>query len=175
VGRRRSPNGSLSEPHALEAAHSGMVTPATKSPLEQLSSTRVTDTPRPRKKRKVVFNGVLITSPAPQPSQRPSSPHEAHEGPPTSIRNSTSEAVALPLSEPTMLRSASQAENLEANPSDQADPAETSRKKRKRNSAPFRKGSSPEHGAPNHSVVKSPDSRKKRKEQTTVSVMPTGT
>jgi hypothetical protein len=153
---RRNPNGSLSEPFAPETAHSGMVSPATKSPLVQLPSTRVTDTPRPRKKRKVAFNGDLVASPAPQPSQqlalkdvRPSSPHE---GP--------------PLSGPTMLRPASQVKSLEA------DPAETSHKKRKRrNSAPFGKESSPEHGASNHGDVIVPPSPR---DGTTPSRMRTG-
>jgi hypothetical protein len=138
--------------------------------LEQLPSTRVTDTSRPRKKQKVVN---LVTFTTPQSSQRPPSPHEG----PTSIHKSTSEAVALAVAGPTVLRPASQAENSEVDPSDQvnpaADPAETSRNKRKRRNSG--KESSPEHGTPNHDTAISRNTRKKRKDQTAVSVMPTGT
>lgn len=155
VEGRRNPNSSLSEPSALDAA-------------------------RPQKKRKVTFNGdndVLVTSAAPQPSQqlalKDARPPSSHEGPPTPIHKSHSEAVALPLSESTMLHPASQAENLET------DPAETlGRKRKRRDSVPIEKETSPGHGAPKDaSVVMPPDARKKRirKDQKTVSVMPPGT
>lgn len=146
----------------------------------QQPSTDFIVTPRPRKKRKVAFHSDLVTSAAPQPSQqlaledvRPSSPCE---GSPTTVHRSTSEAVALPLSGPTALRPASQAESMEADPA--ADPAETSRKKRKkRNSVPLGKGPSPEPGASNSGdVIMSPHTRKKRrKDQPAVSVIPIGT
>ena len=154
-----------------EAAH---------SPSVQQPSTHFIDTPRPRKKRKVTFNGDLVTSAAPQPSQqlaledvRPLSPCEES---PTTVHKSTSEAVALPLSGQTTLYPASQAENVEADPA--TDPAETSRKKKnKRNRVPLGKGPSPEPGASNSAdVTMSPHTRKKRrKDQPAVSVIPIGT
>ncbi|KAF8502039.1 hypothetical protein F5888DRAFT_1164520 [Russula emetica] len=153
---RRNPDGP-------EAAHS----PSVQQPSNLI------DTPRPRKRRRVEFNGDLVTSASFQPSQqlaledvRPSSPCE---GSPTTVRKFTSEAVALPLSGPTTLRPASQAENMEANPV--ADLAETSLRKgkKKRNSVLLGKGPSPEHG----DVIMSPHTRKKRrKDQPAVSVIP---
>lgn len=150
VEGRRNPNSSLSEPSALDAA-------------------------RPQKKRKVTFNGDnddLVTSAAPQPSQ-PLALKASHERPPTPVHKSNSEAVALPLSGSTVLHPASQAENLEA------DSAETLGKKRKRrDSAPLAKESSPGHGAPKDAGVVMPhDTQKKRihKDQKAVSVMPPGT
>src|SRR6266849_5633015 len=145
-------------PNDPEAAH---------SPSVQRPSTHFIDTPRPRKRRKVSFNGDLVTSAAPQPSQQlaledvlPSSPCE---GSLTTIHKSISEAVALPLSGPTTLRPASQAENMEADST--ADPVGTSRKKRKkRNSVPSEKGPSPEPAASNSGdVIMSPHTRKKRR------------
>ena len=165
-------NGSPSEPSTQEAAHS-------ESPSVHLPITRVADSSRPKKKRKVKFNGDngdSVTSAAPQPSQqlaledvRPSSPHER---PPTSIHKSASEAVTLP-SSAIMSRPASRAEKLET------DSAKTSRRKRKRRDSALGKESSLGHGASNHEdVVVPPSTQKKRdrrKEQTTASVIPTGT
>ena len=98
----------------------------------------------------------------------PSSPHERL---PTSIHKSTFEAVVLPLSA-TMLRQASQAENLKSG-SD-----ETSHRKRKRrDSAPSGKESSLGRGDSNNGDVVMPSSTQKkrlRKEQTTASVIPPG-
>ena len=155
VEGRRNPNSSLSEPSALDAA-------------------------RPQKKRKVTFNGDnddLVTSAAPQPPQplalKDVRPPSSHEGPPTPVHKSNSEAVALPLSGSTVLHPASQAENLEA------DSAETLGKKRKRrDSALLAKESSPGHGASTDAGVVMPhDAQKKRirKDQKAVSVMPPGT
>jgi hypothetical protein len=138
------------------------------------------DTPRPRKRRRVSFNGDPITSGSLQPSQqlaledvRPSSPRE---GSPTTVRKFTSEPVALPLSGPTTLHPASQAESMEADPV--ADLAETSlRKRKKRNSVPLGKGPSPGPGASNSGdVIMSSHTRKeRRKDQPAVSVIPIGT
>lgn len=146
----------------------------------QEPSTHLIDTLRPRKKRKVAFNGDLVTSAAPHPSQQlaledvgPSSPCE---GSPITVHKSTSEAVALPLPGPTTLHPASQAENMEADPA--TDPAKTLRKKgKKRNRVPLGKGPSPEPGASNSGdVTMSPHTRKKRrKDQPAVSVIPIGT
>jgi hypothetical protein len=151
---------------------SGMVSPAM-----QLPSTRVTDTPRPRKKQKINFNGDLVTPVAPPPSQQLASKDarssSSHEGPPTSIHKSTSEAVVLSFLGPTMSHTSSQAENLEA------DPADLSRRKRKRRiSAPAGEESLLEDRASNHGdVTMLPDTGKKRsrKDQTAASVMSTGT
>jgi len=134
------------------------------------------DTPRPRKKQKVTSIGDLVTSASPQPSQQPAlkdvRPLSPREGPPTSVLKSTSEAVASPLSGPTTLLPAFQAENMGADLA--ADSAGTLRKKRKkRDSVPL---PSPEHGASNSGgVVMLPHTRKKRrKDQTTHSVIPIG-
>jgi hypothetical protein len=141
----------------------------------QQPGTHFIGTPRPRKKRKVAFNGDLVTA-APQPPQqlasedvRPSSPG----GSSATAHKSTSEAVALPLSGSTTLHPASQAEDMEADPT--ADPVETSRKKRKRNNVAL--GPSPEPEASNSGdVIILPHTRKKRrKDQPAVSGIPIGT
>jgi hypothetical protein len=165
-------NGSPSEPSAPEAGQS-------ESPSMHLPSTRVTDSSRPKKKRKVTFNGDngdFVASAAPRPSQHPTSedvrPSSPHERPPTPIHKSTSETVTLPLSA-AMLRQASQAENLKSGTD------ETSRRKRKRrDSALSGKESSLGRGDSNNGDVVMPSSTPKKrvcKEQTTASVIPTGT
>lgn len=142
----------------------------------QQPSTPFVDTPRSRKKRRVAFNGNLVTPATPQLSQqlalevtRPPSPGE---GSPTTSHKSTSEAVALPSSGSTKLHPASQPENTEADPT--ADPAELSRKKKRKREG---KGPSPEPGASNPGeVIMPPHTRKKgRKDQPEVSVIPIGT
>lgn len=160
--RRRNPN-------VPETVHS--------PPVRQPSAHSI-DTPL-RKKRKIVFDGDLVTSAAPQPSQQQAledvRPSSLCEGSPTTVHKSTPEAEALPLSGPTTLRPTSQAEDMEVDPV--ADPAETSRKKKKRNSVPLRKGPSPESRASNSGdVIISPHTRKKRsKDQPAVSVTFVGT
>jgi hypothetical protein len=136
------------------------------------------DTPRLRKKQKVTSNGDLVTSASPQPSQQPAlkdvRPLSPREGPLTSVLKSTSEAVASPLSGPTTLLPAFQAENMGADLA--ADSAGTLRKKRKRDSVPSGNEPSPEHGASNSGgMIKIPHTRKKRrKDQTARSVIPIG-
>lgn len=144
----------------------------------QQHSTHFIGKPRTRNKRKDVFNSNIVTSASPQASRqfaledvRPSSPCE---GSPTAVYNPTSEDVALPLSGSTTLHPASQAENMDVDPA--IDPAETSRKKRKRNSVPLGIGPSPEPGPSNSGdAVMSPHARKKRrKNQLAASVIPIG-
>lgn len=144
----------------------------------QQHGTHFIGTRRPRNKRKDVFNSDPVTSASPQPSRqfavedvRPSSPCE---GSPTTVHNPTSEDVALPLSGSTTLHPSSQAENMDVDPA--ACPAETSRKKRKRNSVLLGNGPSPEPGASNSGdAVMSPHARKKRrKNQLAASAIPIG-
>lgn len=146
----------------------------------QQPRTHFVDTNRPQKKRKVAFNGDLVTSAIPQPSQQLAlddvSPSSPCEGSSTAVDRSTSEAVALPLSRPTMLHPASQAQNTEADPA--TDLAETSRKKRKkRDRDPSGKRPSPESGTSNSQdvTISLRSQKKRRKDQPAVSVIPIGT
>lgn len=107
-----------------------------------------THSPRPRKKRKVTFNGDPVTSAPPQPCQQLASEDVRFSSP--------SEGP------PSTLHPAPQAENNEPQPA--ADAAKTSRKKRKkRDSVALGKEPSPEPGASNPGdVIMSPYTRKKR-------------
>lgn len=153
------------------------------------SGVQVPDTPPPQKKRKLAFDGDLLTSVASQPSQRASKDTSppSREVPLTSVNNSIPGALVLPPLKPATSRPSPEAEMAgsstqvptktprkrmrkvakvtppEDDPADLAEGQAHASRKKKIKATPSRKESLPKPEALNADVVNpSSDTQKKR-------------